>query len=384
MAPDPLIYLDNAATSWPKPPKVAAEMVRFLAEDAANPGRGDHRMALAAGRAVESVRARLARLFDSDRVERTIFCASCTDGLNAAIKGVLREGDHVVTTQLEHNSVARPLRRMADAGFITATWVAVSTSGFVDPDEIANAIRPDTRLVAVNHASNVTGLIQPVDTIGGIARERGTLFLVDAAQTAGVLDISMKRACIDLLAVPGHKSLMGPMGTGALVVGERADPRPWREGGTGGDSATPVQPSEYPHVLEAGTPNAVGIAGWGAALAVLEPAATLAHERRLVKQMVEGLSAVNGARILGDPHPDHRVGTLSFTLESMSPPEVAAVLDQEFQIAVRAGLHCAPLAHKAMGTFPDGTIRASVSRYNTEADIDELIRALGEIAAATN
>lgn len=377
-----LVYLDNASTSWPKPAEVSAEMVRFLAEDAANPGRGDHRMAVAAGRMIERVRGQLTRLFDAERPERTILCASCTDALNMAIKGVLREGDHVVTTQLEHNSVARPLRKMADAGFISVDWVGVSGAGYVDPDAVARAMRPGTRLVAINHASNVTGLIQPVEEIGRMTRQRDALYLVDAAQTAGVADISMQRMSIDLLALPGHKSLMGPMGTGALLVGERAEPRAWREGGTGGDSATPTQPTEYPHVLEAGTPNAVGLAGLGAALDVLTPAATLAHERTLLRKLSDGLAAMDGVRIVGDADASRRVGTVSITTEAMPAQEVGAVLDQEFGIAVRAGLHCAPLAHRALGTFPDGTVRASLSRYNTAEDIDRLLGALREIAAA--
>ncbi len=377
-----MIYLDNASTSWPKPPEVAAEMTRFLNEDGANPGRASHRMALAASDMLRAVRLKLTRLFDADAPERTILCFNGTDALNIAIKGVLREGDHVVTTQLEHNAVLRPLQAMADRGFIEVTWLPMNADGYVDPDGITRALRPSTRLVAVTHASNVTGLIQPVEAIGQIVRAHDALFLVDAAQTAGVLDISIPVMHIDLLAVPGHKSLLGPTGTGALCVGDRVDPRPWREGGTGGDSSTLTQPTQYPYVLEAGTPNAVGFAGLGAALDVLNPPGTLAHERRLLARLVDGLGELDGGRIMGDPEVSRRVGTISLCFSTMRPDEVGAALDRSFDIAVRAGLHCAPLTHKALGTFPDGTLRVAPGRYTTAEEIDRLIEALREIVGA--
>ncbi|MFH0980454.1 MAG: aminotransferase class V-fold PLP-dependent enzyme [Planctomycetota bacterium] len=377
-----MIYLDNASTSWPKPPQVTAEMVRFMNEIGANPGRASHRLALAASNMLQAVRLKLTRLFDADRPERTILCLNCTDALNMAVKGVLREGDHVVATQLEHNSVIRPLNALAGRGVIEVTWVPADGAGYVDPEAIARAMRSTTRLVAVVHASNVTGLIQPLETIGRIVRERGALFLVDAAQTAGAVDISVKLMNIDLLAVPGHKSLLGPMGTGALCVGERVDPRPWREGGTGGDSSTPTQPTQYPYALEAGTPNAVGFAGLGAALEVIEPAKTLAHERHLLRRLVERLGGVDGVQVVADTDVSRRVGTISLTLATMRPDEVGAALDGSFNIAVRTGLHCAPLTHRVLGTFPDGTVRVSPGPYTAVEEIDRLADALCDLLRA--
>jgi cysteine desulfurase / selenocysteine lyase len=374
-----MIYLDNAATSWPKPPQVAAEMARFLTEDGANPGRAGYRMGLAASRILDAVRLKLTRLVDADRPERTILCPNCTDALNMAIKGVLCEGDHVVTTDLEHNSVLRPLAALAERGFIEVTWVPPDGAGIIDPDAIRRALRPRTRLVAVTHASNVTGLIQPIEEIGARVRAHGALYLVDAAQSAGVVELSVKRAHIDLLALSGHKALLGPMGTGVLVVGERAEPRPWREGGTGGDSTSPTQPREYPHALEAGTPNAVGLAGLNAAFDALAPADTLAHEQQLLGRLLQGLQALDGVRVMGDTAAARRVGTLSFTVSWMRPEELGAILDESFDIAVRAGLHCAPRAHQALGTFPDGAVRVSPGCFTRPEEIDRLLETLTAI-----
>src|SRR5262245_34207206 len=235
-----ITYLDNGATSWPKPRCVQEEMVRFLNEDAANPGRAGHRMAIAAEQKLDDVRAKLTKLFDGDDPHRMILTLNCTDALNIAINGVLREGDHAITTTLEHNSVSRPLQMMADEKFITLTRLPMAEGGFVDPDAIRKAITPQTRLIAVTHCSNVLSTIQPAEEIGRIAREKDVLFLLDAAQSIGIVPISVRRMNVDLLAFPGHKSLMGPTGTGGLYVGPRADPAPLRIGGTGGDSASPT------------------------------------------------------------------------------------------------------------------------------------------------
>src|SRR6266581_2143090 len=245
-----MIYLDNAATSFPKPEAVYQALDAFARQDLANPGRAGHKMALAAERALDDGRHVLNQLFHGEGPERFIFTLNCTDALNMAFKGVLAEGDHVITTDLEHNSVSRPLRAMELAGRITLTRLKADGGGTIDPDAIKKAITPRTRLIAQTHASNVLGTVQPIAEIGRIARERDLLFLVDAAQTAGVLPIDVQALHIDLLAFPGHKSLLGPTGTGALYVGSRAKLRPWREGGTGGDSSTPTQPTEFPYYLE--------------------------------------------------------------------------------------------------------------------------------------
>ena len=265
-----MIYLDNAATSFPKPESVYAALDRFARHSLANPGRAGHKMALASERLLDDGRHRLNRFFNGRSPDRWIFTLNCTDALNMAFKGVLNEGDHVVTTDLEHNSVSRPLTAMAEAGRISLTRVPADASGTIDPAAVAAAFTPRTRLVAVTHASNVLGTVQPVAEIGKLVRGRDALFLVDAAQTAGVVPIDVQASCIDLLAFPGHKSLLGPTGTGALYVGPRAQLRPWREGGTGGDSSTPTQPAEYPYFLEGGTPNVLGIAGLVAGLDFVE------------------------------------------------------------------------------------------------------------------
>ncbi|MCP4247993.1 MAG: aminotransferase class V-fold PLP-dependent enzyme [bacterium] len=374
------MYLDNASTSWPKPPAVAAAMQRYLEDNGASPGRAGHRAAVEAERLVNDTRRKLTELFGGDNPDRMIFCPNCTDALNMALKGALAEGDHVVTTVLEHNSVSRPLQAMTDAGWITQTRVACNGEGVIDPDDVACAITPKTRLIACTHASNVLGTMQPIEAVGRLAREHELLLLLDAAQTAGVVDISVRRMNVDLLAFPGHKSLLGPSGTGGLYVGSRAELRPWREGGTGGDSASPTQPSELPHRLEAGTPNTLGIVGLGAALEVLEPAANLAHERAMLTRLIEGISANPRIRILGSASAEHRVGTLSLVIDDLAPEEAAAVLDEAFGIAVRGGLQCAPQTHQALDTYPEGTLRISPGWQTTTEQIDRTVDALGQLA----
>src|SRR4051812_47401010 len=255
------IYLDNAATSFPKPEAVYRALDAFARQSLANPGRAGHKMALAAEHALDDCRHLLNQLFHGKEPERFVFALNATDALNMAFKGVLAEGDHVITTDLEHNSVSRPLRALELAGRITLTRVRADGGGTIDPDEVRRAVTPATRLIALTHASNVLGTVQPVAEVGRVAREHDALFLVDASQTAGVLPIDVQELAIDLLAFPGHKSLLGPTGTGALYVGPRVRLRPWREGGTGGDSASETQPRELPYHLEGGTPNVLGVAG---------------------------------------------------------------------------------------------------------------------------
>ena len=378
-----ITYLDNGATSWPKPACVQEEMIRFLAEDAANPGRAGHRMAVAAERKLDDVRAKLTTFFDGSDPHRMVLTLNCTDALNIAIRGVLREGDHAITSTLEHNSVSRPLQTLADQGFITLTRLPMVDGGFVDPDAVRKAITPKTRLVAITHCSNVLSTIQPAAEIGRIVREHDALFLLDAAQSAGVVPISIRQMNVDLLAFPGHKSLLGPTGTGGLYVGERADPAPFRIGGTGCDSSTPTQPHLYPYWLEGGTPNTVGIAGLGAGVDYViqqGPEKMLAHERALIARLVSALEGDDRFTILGSHDWSRRGCAVSITVRDMAPSEVGAILDSEFQIAVRPGLHCAPYIHQELGTFPDGAVRISPGPFNTEADIDRLVSALQQIA----
>ena len=379
-----MIYLDNAATSHPKPVQVYDRMDRFAREVGANPGRSGHRMAGQAEAEIAEVRRLLTTLFGGSNPSRLVFTLNATDALNMALKGVLTHGDHVVTSLLEHNSVARPLNAMESAGMVTVTRVRPGPDGTLDPGTIDAAINDRTRLVALGQASNVLGTAQPIADIGAVVRGRDRLFLVDAAQSAGVLPIDVGQDAVDLLAFTGHKGLLGPVGTGGLYVGDRVSPRPWREGGTGGDSALDLQPAEYPNALEAGTPNTVGIAGLGEAVRVIDAhgvASMGAHERRLAVRLRDALEKDTRVSLRG-PRPSEaaaRTGIVSFTLAGHAPSEVGAILDASFGIAVRTGLHCAPGAHRFLGTFPEGTVRVSPGPFNTEDDIDALVAALLEI-----
>ena len=379
-----MIYLDNAATSFPKPEGVYAALDHFARHSLANPGRSGHKMAQAAEHAIADARHRLNRFFNGRNPERFVFTLNCTDALNMAFKGVLNAGDHVITTNLEHNSVSRPLVAMAEAGRITLTRIAADGGGTIDPDAIKAAIISKTRLIALTHASNVLGTIQPIGEVGRIARERDLLFVVDAAQTAGVVPINVQALCIDLLAIPGHKSLFGPTGTGALYAGPRAEVRAWREGGTGGDSLTPTQPAEFPHILEGGTPNVLGIAGLIAGLDFVEERgidAIRKHEVDLCSRLRRALEQLPGFELFGHGDPARSVGAISFRYDSIPAPDLGGILDTSFDIAVRPGLHCSPYIHKSLGTAPEGLVRVSPGPFNTESDIDRLIEALREVTA---
>lgn len=379
-----MTYLDNAATSFPKPEGVYQALDRFARTTLANPGRAGHKMALAAEHALDDARHRLNRFVNGKAADQVVFALNGTDALNMAIKGVLSDGDHVITTDLEHNSVSRPLVALAEAGRITLTRIAADGGGTIDPDAIKAAITPATRLVAVTHASNVIGTVQPVADIGRVCREASdrVLFLVDAAQTIGVLPVDVSAMLIDLLAFPGHKGLFGPTGTGGLYVGPRAKLRAWREGGTGGDSSTPIQPAEFPYFLEGGTPNVLGVAGMVAGLDFVEGrtlAAIHSHEIGLCDRLRGALSELGGCEVFGHDDPARRVGTVAFRCEAVPAPELGGILDQAFDIAVRPGLHCAPYIHKALGTYPEGLVRVSPGPFNTADDIDKLVGALKEV-----
>jgi cysteine desulfurase/selenocysteine lyase len=382
-----MIYLDNAATSFPKPVSVYQALDQFARSSLANPGRAGHRMAIGAEQALDAARHALNQFFRGAAAERWIFTLNCTDGLNLAIKGIVRPGDHVVTTDLEHNSISRPLRALEKAGAITLTQVA-SEAGYVAPDAVRRAITPSTSLVAMTHASNVVGTVQPIEAIAPIVRESGALFLVDAAQSAGVVPIDLRETAIDLLAFPGHKALYGPTGTGALYVGPRTDGRirPWREGGTGGDSSSPTQPVQLPYALEGGTPNVLGVAGLAAGVAWVARRGVddlRNHEVGLLGRVVDWSHQSDGWQVLGRWDPRTHVGALSLIVpESLAPQDIAAILDTSFDIAVRPGLHCAPYIHRTLGTFPDGTLRISPGPFTSPGDIETLIHALSEIPAA--
>ncbi|MBD3391146.1 MAG: aminotransferase class V-fold PLP-dependent enzyme [Chitinivibrionales bacterium] len=380
-----LVYLDNAATSWPKPPDVAEAMTRFLAEVGANPGRAGHRLANESARIVYDTREAVAALFNAGDPLRVVFTRNATEAINLALKGLLDKGDHAVTTGVEHNSVMRPLRALQERG-VELSVASCSPHGFVDPDAVAKAVKPGTRLIAVTHASNVVGSIAPVREIGTIARGKGLCLLIDAAQTAGALDIDMQRDNIDLLAFTGHKSLYGPMGTGGLVFGPRIDIsriEPLTRGGTGSRSEQETQPAFAPDKYESGTPNVVGLAGLLAGVRWVR-ARGVEHIRRnemvLTQQCIDGLRAIDGVTVYGGLDAARQTATVSFCVAGVSVSELGLALDEDFGILCRVGLHCAPVAHRTMGTFPGGTVRFSMGAFNTKRDIDAALSAVARLA----
>lgn len=379
-----MIYLDNAATTFPKPEIVYKAMDTFYRTLGANPGRSGHKMAVAAEKEIEDTRNVTARLFAIKDVNRFIFTFNATDAINMGIKGLLKPGDHAITTYLEHNAVSRALNGLEKRNIITVTKIKNSSDGLIEPDDIKNAITSKTRLIVMSHAPNVLGTIQPIREIGKIAQEKNVIFMVDAAQTAGVCEIDVTKDYIDMLAFTGHKGPLGPTGTGGLYVGNRVTLEPWREGGTGFEPASLSQPEELPYKLESGTPNTVGIAGLRAGIEYVLSRGTgtiRTHEQKLTERLIRAFKGDQRFVLYGTTDISRKVGILSMNIKGYKPTEVGAILDQSFDIAVRPGLHCAPFAHQQLGTFPDGTVRISPGCFNTDEDIDSLIKALDKIAS---
>lgn len=378
-----MIYFDHAATSWPKPEPVLAAMTRFLRERGANPGRSGHGLSIEAGRVVYGARERVARLFSLGDPLSVVFTKNATEALNLALFGLLLPGDHVVTSTMEHNSVLRPLRCLEGRG-VSVTRVACASDGTLDPDDVGRALTGATKLVVLGHASNVVGTFCPVTEIGQMTGERGVLFCVDAAQTAGVAPIDLGAMRVDLLAFTGHKGLQGPPGTGGLCIGEgaRGRLRPLLYGGTGSDSDSDVQPEFLPDALEAGTLNGVGLAGLAAGVDLVEATGVPAireRERALTAQLLAGLAELPRVRVFGPRDAARQVAIAAFTVEGLPCSEVAAALEQRRGICCRAGLHCAPLAHRQLGTFPEGTVRFSLGPSNCEGEVTMALEALREI-----
>jgi cysteine desulfurase family protein len=382
------LYLDNAATSFPKPRGVMEAMARYAAELGASAGRGAYQEAVETGAILTDCRRRLNRLFSGQNPDHFIFTLNCSDSLNLAIKGLIdpRDSGHAICTHIDHNSILRPLRAMEEYGWIETTRVPLeSSSGLVDPDDIRKAIRPDTRLIAITHVSNVTGTIQPIRQIGQIAREAGVPFIVDAAQSAGHLPIDVQADLVDLLAAPGHKGLLGPLGTGFLYIrpGLERILRPLKEGGTGSVSELDRQPEFMPDKYESGSHNAIGIAGlnegvrWIAEQTVEKLAA---HELDLVRTFLDGID-IEGLNCYGPPGVKHRTGVFSIRLEGYDPQELAALLETSYGTLTRAGIHCAPLAHEAIGTAASGgTTRLSFGPFVSRQDVQYATDALAQIA----
>ncbi|BCU83403.1 cysteine desulfurase [Polycladomyces abyssicola] len=375
-----MIYLDNAATTWPKPEGVSQAVKDCIDMLGANPGRGGHRLSVQAGEVLAKARRSLADLFGIRDPQNLFFYANATQAINQALKGLLQPGDHVVISPWEHNAMARPLETLKKECGIRVTVVPPSPQGTVDPLAVEEALTPDTRLIAMTHGSNVTGAVLPIEEIGAIAAKHGVLLLVDAAQTAGVLPIDVETMNIDLLAFPGHKGLFGPQGTGGLYVHPDVKLEPWIQGGTGSRSESLDHPSARPDGFESGTPNTPGIAGLEAGVRfVTQTGLDTIHRKEMAlnDRLRSGLQEMDGVRVYGPE--DSSLPVTSFNLEGVDSLTVAGILDQHFEIAVRAGFHCAALAHRSLGTDKTGTVRVSPGYFNCEKEIDDLLAALREI-----
>jgi len=380
------IYLDNAATSWPKPEAVYKTIDGYMRTVGASAGRGAYREAAEAEEILESVRRKILILLGGDghpAPGRVVFTLNATDAINLALKGILRDGDHVVTTCLDHNSILRPLHALESAGRITVTRVACAADGRVDAGDVERAVTARTRMIATLHASNILGTLNPVEEIGRIARERQILFLLDAAQTMGSRPVVPREIGADLVAFPGHKGLLGPLGTGGLYFDERVEIAPLREGGTGSRSESEVQPDDYPDRWEAGSHNLPGIVGLGAGVDyILERGIDEIHgeKDRLARSFLRGLERIDGIRLYGPRDGAQREAVFSLNVAGADPHELGAFLDGQFQIKGRAGLHCAPLAHRAAGTIETGSYRLSFGPLNGQGDVEASLHALESAA----
>lgn len=378
-----ICYFDNAATSFPKPPQVLKAMEDFTNQIGANPGRSGHRLSIRAGRIVDEARERIAQLFNVPDPLRITFTHNATYALNLALRGILKEGDHVITTSLEHNSVARPLRDLEKKGVMLTILPADPKTCQIDLDKLARAFKKNTKMVVTLHGSNVTGRLLPLKEIGAIAHEKGALYLVDSAQTTGCVPIDVFEMNVDLLAFTGHKALFGPQGTGGLYVRPGLHVDSLIQGGTGSRSEEDKHPTFFPDALEAGTLNTVGLAGLNAGVAFVLKTGVKKIRRKeikLLKKLVEGLESIPSVTVYGSPQPTTNLAVISFNIEGYEPSEVCDLLDHRYQIMSRVGLHCSPWAHQTLGTYPQGTVRFSLSYFNTEGQIEQALQAVEEIS----
>ena len=380
-----MIYLDNAATAFPKPAEPLRRALEQYLEAGASPGRGGYDMAVEAEYKVEAVRRKVRRFFGGGKGWRVCFAYNATDALNTLIQGLTLEPCHVVSTRLEHNSVLRPLHHLAQQGRISLDLVPFNSQGYVDPQAVAEALKPDTSFVMLNHASNVLGTVQPVAEIAAVCRERGVELLLDVSQSAGLYPIELEQWGVGGLAFTGHKSLLGPTGIGGLVLSPSVNPLPIRYGGTGVDSINLAHTMDYPHRLEAGTINLLGVLGLGQSLEYLatsEHRQALGREQELWARLRDGLASLEGVELYCAQGPGEHLPVLSCNVRGMRAGDVADILDGDFEIAVRSGLHCAPLLHQDLGTSPHGAIRFSLGAFNTAQDIEAALEAMGRIAAS--
>jgi cysteine desulfurase family protein len=380
-----VVYLDNAASSWPKPLEVKQAMSECIDEYGANPGRGGHCLAIRASKVIFQTRVKLARLFHISNPNDIIFTMNATLSLNLGMKGLLKPGDHVITTTLEHNSVRRPLEYLRKEKGIQLTYIKPREDMSIDLDEFQAAFKSNTALVVVNHASNLVGTLSPIQQIGDMCKQFKVPFMVDASQSAGVFPIDVQAMNIDLLAFPGHKGLYGPQGTGGLYISPEIHLEPLFQGGTGSQSESIEQPSTRPDQYESGTMNTVGIAGLGAGVDfVLRTGIDniRAKERKLTFALIEQLEKMDGVTVYGQDKSVERAAVIAFSIEGVDASEAAFILDQQFGIAVRSGFHCTPLGHETIGTIESGAIRASFGYFNEMADVEHLVKAVGEIKIA--
>lgn len=376
------IYLDNAATSFPKPKGVADAVYDFMINNGTSSGRGSYKKAMQSDYIVYECRKLIGNLFNFDDPKKVVFTSNVTDSLNIAIRGILKENDHVITSSLEHNAVWRCLKTLEKDINIKIDTVECSKDGITNPEDIKKYIRKDTALIVFTQASNVLGTIQPIKEIGKIARENKIVFLVDAAQSAGAMKIDIKEDNIDILAFTGHKSLLGPMGTGGLIINTDIDIKPLKAGGTGGDSAYDYQPDYYPNHLETGTSNVSGIAGLRAAIKFLnrEGIDNIHNkEKELTKYALQRLETVKDIEIYGPKDCEKILSVISFNIKNKRPEDISTILDQKYDIMLRAGLHCAPTAHSVINTKDRGSLRIGIGYFNTKDDIDKLVEALNNL-----
>lgn len=380
-----MIYFDQAASSFPKPVEVGEAMIYALNGIGANPGRGSHMMARTAESVIQETRDRAARIFNCSNPKKAVFFNNATTALNQAIKGLnWNKGDHIVATSFEHNSIRRPLEHLKHQYNLEISYIDASQSSFLE--DVKESMKPNTKLIAMTHASNVTGAVVPVKEVSAIAKQYGLLVLVDASQTAGHMPVHMKDSGIDMLAFPGHKGLLGPQGTGMLVVEADIELEPILQGGTGTYSKDPEQPSQWPEKLESGTLNTPGIAGLNAALTAYEARQyeDVPRETILTKELVKELRKIKGVTCYGPGEREDRMPIVAFNVLDIPSQEIAMILDSHYNIAVRGGIHCSPLTHETLNTSEQGIVRASLSVYNTEKEIDIFIQAMKEIVESYN
>ena len=377
-----MVYFDNAATTFPKPDIVYDRVMKVMKEYGANPGRSGHKLALKASREIFETRNLISKFFNTGNPMNIIFTFNCTESLNIGIKGILKPGDHVITTSMEHNSVLRPIKYLEKTG-VESTIIKADEKGIIDPLDIQRAIKSNTKLIVTTHVSNLTGSIMPIKSIGEIAKENNIYYLVDAAQSAGVYNIDVQKMNIDILAFPGHKGLLGPQGTGGLYIRDDIDLDGIFQGGTGSASYSLEQPEIKPDKYESGTLNAPGVIGLGEGIRyIMEKGINniRIYEEELTKHFIEEAMKIDGIKLYGPLDINKQGAVVSLNIRDVDSSEVSYLLDEEYDIAVRPGLHCAPLAHKTIGTFEQGVIRFSFGLFNTHKEIEYGIKALKEIA----